>query len=90
MPWIVQIIVIGFVVGFIARLLTPRPIKPTGFILTTGLGIAGAFVATQIGRAFGWLESDQLAGAIEMIVGAVIVTLIWNAAVFYRTKAPRT
>lgn len=86
MPWVIQIIVIGLVVGFIARLLTPRPIKPNGLLLTIVLGIAGAFAATRVGRAFGWLEPNQLAGAIEMIIGAAIGTLIWNILVIYRTN----
>jgi uncharacterized membrane protein YeaQ/YmgE (transglycosylase-associated protein family) len=86
MPWIVQIIVIGFVVGIITRLLMPKPFKPKGLALTTVLGIVGAYVATQVGRAFGWVEPGELAGAIEMIVGAAFVTLIWNTVVIYRTK----
>ena len=48
------IVLIGFVAGIIARLLSSAPNKPTGFILTTVLGIAGAFLATFIGQAVGW------------------------------------
>lgn len=47
------IVLIGFVAGIIARLLSSAPNKPTGFILTTVLGIAGAFLATFIGQAVG-------------------------------------
>ncbi len=88
MPWPIQIIVIGFVIGFIANLLSPGPNKPAGFLLTTGLGIAGAFVATRIGRAIGWLESNELAGVVEMILGAVIVTFVWNRLVADRAVRP--
>jgi uncharacterized membrane protein YeaQ/YmgE (transglycosylase-associated protein family) len=51
---IIWIIVIGFVAGIIGRFLSPGPNRPNGFILTTGLGIAGAFVATFIGQTIGW------------------------------------
>ena len=47
------IIIIGFVAGIIARMLAPGPNNPAGFILTTLLGIVGAFVATFIGQAIG-------------------------------------
>jgi len=51
---ILWIIIIGFVAGIVARFLAPGPNNPAGFILTTLLGIAGAFVATFIGQAIGW------------------------------------
>ena len=51
MSGILWIIFVGFVAGIIARLLSPGPNNPTGFILTTVLGIAGAFLATFIGQA---------------------------------------
>ena len=51
---IIWIIVIGFIAGIIARFLSPGPNKPSGFILTTVLGIAGAFLATFIGQTIGW------------------------------------
>jgi len=50
---ILWVIIIGFIAGIIARLLAPRPNNPAGFILTTPLGIAGAFIATFIGQAIG-------------------------------------
>ena len=53
------VIIIGFVAGIIARLLAPGPNNPAGFILTTLLGIAGAFLATFIGQAVGWYRPDQ-------------------------------
>ena len=61
---ILWIIVVGFVTGIVARLLSPGPNKPAGFLLTTALGIAGAFVATFIGQAVGWYRADQGAGFI--------------------------
>jgi len=68
---IVWIILIGFVAGIIARLLSPGHNNPSGFILTTILGVVGAFVATFIGQAIGWYRADQGAGFIGATVGAV-------------------
>lgn len=75
---IIWIIIIGFVAGIVARLLSAGPNKPAGFLLTTALGIAGAFLATFIGQAVGWYRLDQGAGFIAAIVGAVVVLFIWN------------
>jgi uncharacterized membrane protein YeaQ/YmgE (transglycosylase-associated protein family) len=81
---IIWIILIGFIAGLIARWLSPGPHNPTGFILTTGLGIAGSFVATFIGQSIGWYRLDQGAGLIAATVGAVIVLFIWNRLVAHR------
>jgi len=78
---IVWIIIIGFVAGLIARWISPGANDPKGFILTTALGIAGAFLATWIGQAIGWYRLDQGAGFIGATVGAVAVLFIWNRLV---------
>jgi uncharacterized membrane protein YeaQ/YmgE (transglycosylase-associated protein family) len=78
---IIWIIVIGFIAGIIARFVSPGPNEPTGFILTTVLGIAGAFLATFIGQTIGWYRLDQGAGLIGATVGAIIVLFIWNRLV---------
>jgi uncharacterized membrane protein YeaQ/YmgE (transglycosylase-associated protein family) len=78
------IVIIGFVAGIIARLLAPGDNNPAGFILTTLLGIAGAFVATMIGQAVGWYRPDQGAGVIGAVVGAVIVLFVWHRLVSTR------
>ncbi len=75
---ILWIIIIGFVAGVIAKLIHPSPNEPSGFIMTTLLGIVGAFVATYIGQAIGWYRADQGAGFIGAIVGAVIVLIVWG------------
>ena len=62
---ILWIIIIGFIAGLIAQFLAPGPNKPVGILLTTALGIAGAFVATYIGQAVGWYRVDQGAGLIS-------------------------
>ena len=81
---IIWIIVIGFVAGIVARILSPGPNKPKGFIVTTLLGIAGAFVATFIGQTVGWDRPDQGAGFIGATLGAVLVLFIWNRLVVHR------
>jgi uncharacterized membrane protein YeaQ/YmgE (transglycosylase-associated protein family) len=84
MSSIIWIILIGFVAGIIARLLSPGANNPSGFILTTILGIGGAFVATFLGQLVGWYRADQGAGFIGATVGALIVLFIWNRLVAAR------
>ena len=81
---ILWIIFIGFVAGLVARLLAPGPNNPTGFILTSVLGIAGAFLATFIGQSIGWYRLDQGAGLIGATVGAIVVLFIWHRLVVNR------
>jgi len=72
-------IIIGFVAGVIAKLLHPGSrYEPSGFILTTVLGIIGAFVATYLGQAVGWYNAGEGAGFIGAIVGAIIVLVAWG------------
>jgi uncharacterized membrane protein YeaQ/YmgE (transglycosylase-associated protein family) len=71
-------ILIGFFAGLIAKWIHPGPKEPSGFILTTILGILGAFVATYLGQAIGWYRADQSAGLIGAVVGAVIILAIWG------------
>jgi uncharacterized membrane protein YeaQ/YmgE (transglycosylase-associated protein family) len=72
-------IIIGFVAGVIAKFIYPgNKYEPTGFILTTVLGIVGAVVATYLGQAVGWYKADEGAGFIGAIVGAIIVLAIWG------------
>ena len=59
---IMKIVVIGFIAGLIARWLAAGEKKPTGFILTTILGIAGAVVATYLGQAIGWYRAARCSG----------------------------
>jgi uncharacterized membrane protein YeaQ/YmgE (transglycosylase-associated protein family) len=81
---ILWIVIVGFVAGLIARFLTPGPNKPSGFILTTLLGIAGAFIATAIGQMIGHYGPDQGAGFITSTIGAIVVLFIWNRLVAMR------
>ena len=71
-------IIIGFIAGVIAKFVTPGKNEPSGFILTTILGIVGAFLATWLGQALGWYTADEGAGLIGGVVGAVIILIIWG------------
>ncbi len=75
---VVWAIIIGFIAGIIAKLVTPGDPKPRGFILTTVLGIVGAVLATVIGQAIGLYRPGETAGFIGAIVGAIIILLIWR------------
>lgn len=77
-------LLIGLIVGIIAKLLMPGR-DPGGFIITTLLGIAGAFVARFIGRAAGWYSENEPAGFIASVVGAVILLAIYRMFVGRRT-----
>ena len=74
---IIWTIIIGFIVGVIAKFITPGNNEPKGFILTTLLGIAGAFLATYAGRYMGWYAPGQTAGFIGALIGAIILCVIW-------------
>ena len=78
-------IVIGFIVGLIARALTPGT-GPQGFILTTILGILGAVLATFIGRALGFYTEGSAAGFIASVIGAIILLLIYGMFTRNRTR----
>ncbi len=86
---IIWTIVIGFVAGLIAKFITPGKNEPSGFILTTILGIVGAFVATWLGQQLGWYGPNEGAGLIGAVVGAVIVLLVWAAVMKKRSGAGR-
>ena len=85
---IIWTIIIGFIAGVIAKFITPGKNEPSGFILTTILGIAGAFVATYLGQAIGWYRADQGAGIIGAVVGAIIILVIWGVVAGRRHPSP--
>ena len=75
---IIWTIIIGFIVGVIAKFIMPGENEPKGFILTTILGIVGAFVATYLGQAVGWYRGGDVAGFIASIIGAVILLFLYG------------
>lgn len=70
-------ILIGLVVGAIAKLIMPGR-DPGGFIITILLGIAGAFIATFLGRSMGWYAEGEAAGWIASVVGAILLLLVYR------------
>lgn len=75
------ILIIGGVAGAIARVLMPGPNKPKGFVLTIALGVAGAIVATFIGRGLDLYRPGESAGFLGASVGALIILFVWNRLV---------
>ncbi|MBR1151143.1 MULTISPECIES: GlsB/YeaQ/YmgE family stress response membrane protein [unclassified Bradyrhizobium] len=75
---IIWTIIIGFVAGVIAKFIMPGDNEPSGFILTTILGIVGAFVASFLGQALGWYRPGEGAGLIGAVVGAIVVLLVYS------------
>jgi len=78
---IIWIIMIGFVAGVLAKLITPGDNEPQGFIFTTILGIVGAVEASYLGEAVGWYGPGEGAGLIGAVLGSVIVLLIWGLTI---------
>jgi len=72
-------IIIGFIVGVIAKFIMPGDkSEPKGFILTAILGIVGAFVATYLGQSVGWYRAGESAGIFGGVVGAVILLFLYG------------
>lgn len=78
---IIWTIIIGFIVGVIAKFLMPGKNEPSGFIMTTILGVVGAFVASFLGQALGFYAPGEGAGFIGAIIGAIIVLYVWSLVV---------
>ena len=74
---IIWTIIIGFVVGLIARAIKPGN-DSAGFIVTTLIGIGGALIATYVGQAFGLYQVGQVAGWIASVIGAIVLLFIWG------------
>jgi len=80
-------IIIGFVVGLLAKLITPGR-DPGGFFITAALGIGGALLATFLGRTLGWYATGEAAGFIASVVGAVILLAIYHLVRRNRVGGP--
>lgn len=85
MHWLWTII-IGLIVGAVAKLLMPGK-DPGGFIITMLLGIAGSLVGTWLGRAVGWYREGESAGFIMSVIGAIILLAIYH---LIRRRTART
>jgi uncharacterized membrane protein YeaQ/YmgE (transglycosylase-associated protein family) len=74
---IIMTIIIGLVVGFVAKFLKPGK-DPAGLIMTILIGIAGSFIATFLGKTMGWYQPGQTAGFIGSIIGAIILLVLYG------------
>jgi uncharacterized membrane protein YeaQ/YmgE (transglycosylase-associated protein family) len=70
-------LIVGLVVGLLARALKPGDDK-LGWIMTALLGIAGSFLATYVGVAMGWYEQGEAAGWIASVIGAIVLLVIYG------------
>ena len=69
-------LLIGLVVGFIARAVKPGDDK-LGWIMTAILGVAGSFLAGYAGKAMGWYQQGQVAGFIASVIGAIVLLFVY-------------
>jgi uncharacterized membrane protein YeaQ/YmgE (transglycosylase-associated protein family) len=81
---IIWTILIGFVVGVVAKLLTPGS-EPGGFFVTAAIGIAGSLLATYFGQFLGWYRAGQSAGFLGALIGAIVLLVAYHA--FIRRRA---
>jgi uncharacterized membrane protein YeaQ/YmgE (transglycosylase-associated protein family) len=75
---IIWTIIIGFLAGIVAKFIMPGDNEPSGFIMTTILGILGSIVASYLGQALGWYKAGEAAGFIGAVVGAIVLLLIYG------------
>jgi uncharacterized membrane protein YeaQ/YmgE (transglycosylase-associated protein family) len=85
---VIATIVIGIVVGLVARFLMPGR-DPMGFIMTALLGIVGAWLGTWLGSAMGMYQQGEPAGFLMSVLGAVIVLFIYRMVVGRSSPALR-
>ena len=75
---IIWTVIVGFLAGVIAKFLMPGDNEPSGFIMTTILGIVGSILASYLGQALGWYKAGEGAGFIGAVVGAIILLVIYG------------
>ena len=80
---IIWTILIGFIVGLLAKMITPGR-DPSGFFITAVIGIAGSLLATYGGAALGFYRAGEVAGFIGSLIGAVILLVVYHVV---RSKA---
>ena len=83
---ILYTILIGLIVGIVAKLLMPGK-DPGGFIITTLIGIAGAMLAKFIGQAMGWYAEGDAAGFIASVLGAILLLFLYRLITGKRGRA---
>ncbi|MHA7600462.1 GlsB/YeaQ/YmgE family stress response membrane protein [Alicycliphilus sp. T452] len=71
------IVLIGLVVGLLARAIKPGDDK-LGWLMTILLGVAGSFVATYVGVAMHWYQQGETAGWIASVIGAIVLLVLYD------------
>lgn len=74
---VIGTLLIGLVVGFIARAIKPGD-DSLGWIMTALLGVAGSFVANYVGQAMGWYQAGEAAGLVASVLGAVALLAVYG------------
>ena len=74
---IVWTILIGLVVGALAKFIMPGK-DPGGIIITIILGIAGSFIFTYLGKFLGLYQEGETAGFIGAVIGAIILLAVYR------------
>ena len=82
---IIWMLLIGLIVGAIAKLLMPGK-DPGGIIITMLIGIAGSLIAGFLGRALHWYQPQQAPGIIASILGSVLLLAGYRLFLSYRNK----
>jgi len=82
---ILVMIIVGLIVGAVAKLLMPGP-DPGGFIITILLGIAGSVVAGFLGRSLGWYTEGAPVGFIASVIGAILLLGVYRALTGSRSR----
>jgi uncharacterized membrane protein YeaQ/YmgE (transglycosylase-associated protein family) len=83
---LIGVVVIGLIAGVIAKLIMPGK-DPGGIIITIVLGVAGALLATFLGRLIGWYEAGESGGLIAGVIGAIILLAIYRLIKKKQTSA---
>lgn len=84
---IIWTIIIGFVIGLIAKFLTPGK-DPSGFIITTLIGIGGSVVGKYLGQGLGFYRENEPAGFLMSIIGAMLLLFIYHYFTKDKSTAP--
>jgi uncharacterized membrane protein YeaQ/YmgE (transglycosylase-associated protein family) len=82
---VIWTIIIGLLAGTVAKFITPGK-DPGGLFMTTGIGVAGALIATYAGQAIGWYQAGQSAGFIGAVLGSIVLLLIYRV---FKKKQPQ-
>jgi uncharacterized membrane protein YeaQ/YmgE (transglycosylase-associated protein family) len=82
---VIWTIIIGLLAGTVAKFITPGK-DPGGLLMTTGIGVAGALIATYVGQAIGWYQAGQSAGFIGAVLGSIVLLLLYRV---FKKKQPQ-